>query len=343
MESTLSIRLFTKVLRDYLQMRKKAYDNILRIQNRQYVKKLARFYFKRRKTPYQLVIEPTNICNANCIFCAYDYNHDKKAVLSYEDFKRAVDEYYEMGGKRIQLTPITGEALIDINILEKLEYLRIKNFQRIGLFTNLSLLHKFDIERFLCSGITNLYVSTAPLEEALYKKIYRNNQYKNVLNNLSALLETFQSVRGKTIKSIEISFRSDRALEECKKMPDYKKYVEPFLCDDVSLSSMRVFDSWNGAIKPNALLNGMKIKSPDFTKLLPCTRAFTVCCRANGELLLCGCRYNPFVTKHDLLLGNISNDTIYKVYNSDKTKKIINSFFDKNPPEVCKNCSWYGF
>ena len=155
------------------------------------------------------------------------------------------------------------------------------------------------------------------------------------------LLESFQLVNDKTIRRIGVSFRADRTLEECKTMPDYKKYVEPYLCGGVSVSSVRNYDSWNGAIKANDLLRGMKIKNANFLKILPCSRLFVVQCASNGDLRLCGCRYNPFVNEHELFLGNIKNHTILEVYSSLKTRRIFNSFFMNKLPEICKKCSWY--
>ena len=55
----------------------------------------ARFYYivKRKRTASKnifpiLTFEPTNICNANCVFCAYSKIKDVKSVLSFELFQK---------------------------------------------------------------------------------------------------------------------------------------------------------------------------------------------------------------------------------------------------------------
>ena len=304
--------------------------------------KIASFYLEKNRVPEYLYLDIASICNANCIFCAYQYDSRDKAVMDDELFRNAVDEYKEIGGKKIGLTPILGEALIDPKIIEKLEYLKYKGFQHIHFYTNLSLLHKFDTDRFLRSGVTALHISTAPLVEEVYTKIYRAGNYRTFLDNLRGLLKSFITTHDKTLKNISVEFRSDRPLEECVCTPDFKEYVEPYLNNHVSVVAMRAFDSWNGVITESDLLEGMNIKSPDCLKVLPCQRLFIVHVMVNGDLRLCGCRYDPFNREDELVVGNIKGDTLSDVYNSKKVSEIVGSFFRRNAPKICKNCSWYG-
>ena len=47
-------------------------------------------------SPDRMNIQLTNICNANCTFCGYQYLEDEKAFLSDKHFYNAVDQYSEM-------------------------------------------------------------------------------------------------------------------------------------------------------------------------------------------------------------------------------------------------------
>src|ERR1700704_696229 len=58
-------------------------------------------------------IETTNICNANCVFCAYQYQTRPTGIMSVELFRKIIDEYSELGGGELGLTPTVGDPLID--------------------------------------------------------------------------------------------------------------------------------------------------------------------------------------------------------------------------------------
>ena len=77
----------------------------------------------------------TNICNAKCSFCAYPKVVENKTlqtgVMSFDIFKKAVDEWAAVGGQNLDLTPVVGDPLVDPGVLDKVDYAvnraRIKN------------------------------------------------------------------------------------------------------------------------------------------------------------------------------------------------------------------------
>src|SRR3954451_15826869 len=78
------------------------------------------------EVPATLFIETTNICNANCVFCAYQYQagfRKGKGVMSDELFHKSLEDYRAMGGetsrKRINFPPLVGEPLVDPKIIKR--------------------------------------------------------------------------------------------------------------------------------------------------------------------------------------------------------------------------------
>ena len=117
-------------------------------------------------------IELVNTCNADCTFCAYRYQKRPKGIISDEIFKRAVDQYCLIGGGKLELTPTVGEPLIDPHLLQRLRYAGSKNeIREIGFFSNLLLLHRFNIKEFLTSGITNIRISACIKDEETYRNL----------------------------------------------------------------------------------------------------------------------------------------------------------------------------
>ena len=48
--------------------------------------------------PIRLGIEVTNTCNANCVFCAYQYQERPKKIMSQAIFEKTIHEYVAVGG-----------------------------------------------------------------------------------------------------------------------------------------------------------------------------------------------------------------------------------------------------
>jgi len=85
-----------------------------------------------------LDIEPTNICNANCVFCGYQYQEGKsyrKIDLGFVE--KLLDAFCAAGGGDIGLTPIVGDPLVSHDIERLVSMCRSrKEIKMIGLTTN---------------------------------------------------------------------------------------------------------------------------------------------------------------------------------------------------------------
>jgi MoaA/NifB/PqqE/SkfB family radical SAM enzyme len=115
--------------------------------------------------PVFLKVEVTNICNANCTFCAYQHQTRPKKVMSAAVFNKLIDEFDELGGGALVLTPVVGESLIDKDFVEKVRYARSKkNVTDIDLTSNGILLTREKFEELVKAGLTRLFLSISGLE-----------------------------------------------------------------------------------------------------------------------------------------------------------------------------------
>jgi radical SAM protein with 4Fe4S-binding SPASM domain len=295
---------------------------------------------KKRLVPVSVYIETTNTCNANCVFCAYQFYNAKKTKMSLDYLKKLLNEMSLLKIDKVNLTPLLGEIFADNDIVEKLELVGSKNFKYFSTYTNLINIKEKDIERILNSGLTTIYISASPLDEGLYEMIYRSKQYKNFLNNLILLLDVFSKLENKTVKKIKLEFRSTMSLSDCQKLDDYR-LIESLVTDDVEVAVMQTFDSWMGAIQKEDLIDGMMLAKPNGKKIIPCNRLNNIQVLANGDIRACGCRVNTNTNEDIFLIGNIDNISISDAYNSQKVIGIKKSFLRNNPPEECQKCSWY--
>src|SRR6266705_1178700 len=91
--------------------------------------------------PFELHLELTNLCNADCVFCPYQFQTRETQFMPDEVFHKAVDDYVSSGGGSMGLTPIVGDALIDPKFVARVNYLRSRpTIDRIWLTTNAILL-----------------------------------------------------------------------------------------------------------------------------------------------------------------------------------------------------------
>ncbi|OUT15968.1 hypothetical protein B9N64_01220 [Campylobacter concisus] len=302
---------------------------------------IAQVVLNKDIVPTSIYIEPTNICNANCIFCAYQFYKAPKKVMDLDMLEVILIEAKKLQIKRLDLTPFAGDILTDKNILDKIELIKKYNFESVCTYTNLLNLHKIDVDRLLLSGLTEIYISASPLDKDLHKKIFRDNKYNYFLDNLVLILDKFNNNQHKTVKKINIEFRSNIPLKQCLELPDYLNKIKNLTNKDITVGSMQVFDSWMGAIDQNDLLEGMHIAKQNGIKRIPCSRLNNIQILSNGDIRVCGCRFNNQAKEDIFLLGNIKDISIYKAYNSEKVRHIKKKFIIGDPPIECQKCSWY--
>jgi sulfatase maturation enzyme AslB (radical SAM superfamily) len=303
----------------------------------------ARYMAGQMAGPRWLYLEVVNICNADCIFCAYRHDKRPKRRLGLDVITKAATEYKDLGGTNVSFSPTLGETFADKYSVQKIEAVRDIGFDWIHTYTNASLFHKFGVENILRSGLTEIRISLAPPDEALYRRMYQNDTYQDVMNNIRDLLVAFQTLSDKTVRDVFIEFRADRDLAACQALPDYQSYIAPHAGPGVHINAMTHFDGWSGAITEADLLPGMTMLEADKvgSKRLPCGRIFALQVLSDGTIRQCGCRVDTSVEKDELVLGHIDEMTLQEAFHSPKARRNVASFVKGNPIEVCRKCSWY--
>jgi radical SAM protein with 4Fe4S-binding SPASM domain len=295
----------------------------------------------------KLTIEVTNICNSNCRFCAYRHQ-DKfrrgKGVMSNDIFDRAIDDYKQMGGTFIGLTPFSGEPLIDPKIIERV--IRAKRIGAwTGFYTNGILLNHIDIEDLLKSGIDAIAVSTGPLERSMYELLYQNKYYEEVLQGLRKLLMTRNLMRKDL--SISMTFRSHIPMKKVLALPDFRKFILPFMTPGdfkLSIVNTRGFDTWGGVIKKEDMVGIMRLASPPRIKRRPCSWTFGLYLTWDGQVRACACRFGESPQKDGddgLYLGNITETSLNDIWSGREIKRLRRRFEQGDLPPVCKKCTMY--
>jgi MoaA/NifB/PqqE/SkfB family radical SAM enzyme len=285
--------------------------------------------------PTHMGFEVTNICNAKCIFCGYQYLKRPKTILPMDLFKKAIDEFDAFGGGSIGFNPVVGDPLIDPNIIERIQYARSKkNIRRIGLFTNGILINKIGVKGIISSGINDIIISIGGFDRETYSRVFRVNRWDSVYEGVLNLLEENELCDNKV--NICIALRSDVPIWKSLKKPAYKD-LKRYKFD--LQFSLLYFDNWSGRIKQENLTGTMRLRNPS-KKSEPCSILYRVPkILSNGNMTLCGCR--DLNGDSELVLGNIRDRSILEMWRDPRVENIRKGFYSSRYPKICLDCSMY--
>ena len=307
--------------------------------------------YREQLPPATLFIETTNICNADCIFCAYQYQsafRPGKGSISDELFEKALANYAAMQPnveeRRVNFTPLVGEPLVDPKIIQRVA--RAKALPaHVTFFTNGILLNRVDVKALLATKMDCIFISTAPFDRESHERLYRTNgKYDELLAGVQKLLNARNELDAPT--RVSLMFRSNIPISEIKELPDFEKFILPKLRpDEVEnlYAQVKGFDSWGGQIHTEDLLPGMSLAQAPKLKSRPCIWTFNLMVMYDGLVRACSCRYTGTerVGTDGLLVGDLRKQTLDEIWNGDTIKALHRSFGRRKLHDECRNCTMY--
>ncbi len=288
--------------------------------------------------PDVIRIEPVGLCNFNCQHCPTGVSPNKRALLSKDKFHEIID-----GFKKINFLPRVvvcyhgGEPLLNKNLTYFIKYLKDWGVKKTVITTNASLLTEQKSIELIEAGIDQIKVSFdgESVEENNYIR-QKGNFYANAEN-----LKTFCKVYKKISKhKIDISTASTIITKEedldiifkNKKHTNPPKYLTDYFKNEMDV--MRI-SSYPAMIWPNLNKNDYLHKSFPSEKPSYCSLLFeTFTILSNGNVVTC-----CYDLKGELIHGNIFKESILKIWESEKYKKIRSNFKIKKYNSLCESCN----
>ena len=285
--------------------------------------------------PYELHLELTNLCNANCVFCPYQFQEREATFMPDEIFRKAVDDFVACGGGSVGLTPIVGDALIHPDFVARVRYLRsLPAIDRIWVTTNAILLDKHGIAEILGSGLTSITISTSGFDEPSYRRIYRSSAYERFRRNVLALVEANRSLAEPL--TITIGLRTDRPLDEVMRDPDF----QPILAFKPEIDFTWSFTSAGGRITREALPAGMALRVVSSRKET-CVQLYNgPIVLPDGTVMACSC-VAAMDAVADLGVGNVLEASLADLWRGERTAKLRASFGSGGLNKTCAGCDMY--
>lgn len=303
-------------------------------------KKFARIF---RRAPYSIMVNPTNLCNALCSFCAYPTNTDPKMMMPNEIAFKAIDDAIAMGGGGIiDFTTNLGDPLVDPKLADKLAYAKAKGVKITRFFTNGILLDRAGLIDKIAPNLDELHISLPGLDRQNYIDVFRVDKAEKVAHGLLKLAE-HKAKTGQPGK-VFIEIRASRPLEVVMEDEGMRQLKPYFDAGVFQLGFVRTqwYESWSGVITDKEMTGDMKlVERPPAKKDVPCALLFVnPGVLPDGHMRACSCWY--LTTNYDkLTLPKITDKPMSEILYGDEHRKIMLDWMDGDLPEPCAKCSNY--
>lgn len=271
-------------------------------------------------------------CNLNCLMCNKQLSTRKTVTMDPVLFEKVILEIIKkIGSVKIVLSPIIGEPLINPYLEDYLKILRKHRIRVFRLFTNAQLLHeKLDVICKYADIIETLLFSVDGATKETYEKIRRPGKFDKLITNL----ELFKKVNkdGKHFKKVRMYsiVSTDTQEELAYHLKFYSQYV-PMVNIDLHLV--------NGGCNPDHtyFLNKSILKK-HIVPNRPCYdifRPISIRILSDGNITACSRDYNG-----DLIYGNILNNKLEEIINSEKIIQLRKYHIDNQIPLniLCDKC-----
>lgn len=320
------------VLKSVRNLRNAMAINVNRLRGREFIPNAA----------ISLGIETSSLCNLECRFRAYVKKNSPKVVMKDEFFKDCIAQALDMGYRRFDLTPCTGDVFMDRGLFNKLEHMEnLPGVRSYSFFSNFTIPKSRDIKRlFGLTKLTDLAISIYGYDSKTFVDITNSTEkvYRRLVYNLDTFLGENDRRKFKAHVSLHPGVASLRGRDsEITRLLDRLRKARA-----VVVVSKGVYNNWGGYVT-NADVCGLPIEivGPNMIyKNGACVRLFTtVQIMATGIVNGCSCRD----VNATLRLGDIKETPLRDLISSRNAQymALIEQQQAGQFQPVCQSCDMY--
>ena len=187
--------------------------------------------------PYQIDVEPTNVCNLHCPLCSTgtDESTRKKGMLEFENFKKLVDQIKDFA---LQLSLQNwGESTLVKDFPKMIRYATDAGiFSRLS--TNFSVNYTDEyFEEFLRSGLGRLVIDIDGTTQEVYEKYRIGGNLKTVLENTKKAMKMKREM-GLKYPVIQARMIVNKFNEH--QLDDFKQLTNDLEVDEIELGNIQL-------------------------------------------------------------------------------------------------------
>lgn len=292
-------------------------------------------------TPFIIAIDPCNLCNFKCRFCAMQTSTEplnfKKQMMDLPLFKKTIDDIAEFPSK-LKILDIAnyGEPLLHPDFPEMVRYAKKKDVSElVSVVTNGSKLNPELNRALIDARLDRIRISVEAIDEEGYLEIAGVKiDFEAFVSNIKDLHE--QSVRAGGTCEIYIK-TVDASVETPEKQERFYQLFEG-ACDRIYID--HVTPIWAGWEEINNRFEIEKTGSHNqqWQDVKVCPYPFySLCVTPDGIVNVCCADW-----KRELAMGDLTKQSIVEIWNSEVLRKfwvnMLSGRKDRYP--VCKSCQY---
>jgi len=272
--------------------------------------------------PPHLIIEPVSSCNIRCVMCfqvdeTFSKNSEFMGTMDFDLFKKIIDDASNIGIQAVTFSG-RGEPTLNPKFGDMLEYCKDKFFD-IKVNTNATRLNEELMHKIIQSGVTDLVFSIDSYEKDEYESIRVLGKFDEVQNNIKKFKKINDSYSNSKCSTRVSGVKIDKK-QNIEKFTEYwKDYVDHVVMVEMS-------ERWDTYYNPTEKA-GKK----------PCNFLWgEMYVWYDGKCNPCDVDY-----KSELLVGNMTNNSIKEIWNGDLYKKLREHHKSggRNKCYPCDHCS----
>lgn len=288
-----------------------------------------------------LNIETSSACNLKCRFCAYEKKQTAKISVKDAVFADRIGQALNIGYRKFDLTPCTGDVFMDRHIFNKLEFLdEHPDVTGYRFFTNFTVPDPEDIERLVgLKKLVNLAISVYGHDAETFVAITKSKE--KIYRRLVANLEALYGLRDRINFSYEFGLRSTNDMPR-NADSEVLALLERFKQHGIAVRPSSVYNNWGGYISQDDMA-GLAIDitgAEDTYKDGVCVRLLTQpSVLADGTVNGCACRD----VDATLALGNLADQPLHAILSADNPvyMNLIEEQQQGIFRPICRSCDYY--
>lgn len=289
----------------------------------------------RRFRPIMLTVETVNICNNDCIICAYSSQTRAKKTMSLDLFRKIIQDYSDMGGGPLSLTPVVGDAFLDKHLARRIEIVReFPNISSISIVTN-AVMTNLREERdlpYILANLNQIYISIYGADEEEYELMTQKKTYGKMIEGIRRILDSTDAV-------VLLGFRllKDRSQDALGEWVANVKQGTRYR-NEITYGSVRDYANWSVMDTSKALPFGARWMSTPNNQRQCAIPLFACQVLVNGSVSFCSCP--NFDDDKQLSLGNVADKSLLDILNGERSESLWN-WAEEGVPNFCRTCSFH--
>lgn len=258
-----------------------------------------------RDFPLMLDIETTNFCNSHCRMCSRKLMSRKPRHMSFEHFRKIVDEGVREGAPFLRIHG-WGEPTLHPEVVRQIKYAS-QNGVTTRLTTNGTMFLKQPNlpQDLMMAGVSEIYFSMQGLDKKSYEKIRTPLSFNDFVLSVQTVDSVRRALGTKTFLSITTSIFRDENIPE--QLESFKDFFSPYADKlAVDFTHMTFLEDEEDVSNYEDLYMFQRVRRPCIEVLIKTH------INSYGDILFCGMDYDGNLHK----IGNLDQMTIKEAWHS---------------------------